>query len=327
MNENNNLEGNNLNNNNVIVPNKPISNDTVLNSDIPVNNTEIPVQNVNNTSTTPETNQVNNVTQNNINDIIGEPVINREPVVTNKKSNGAIIIVIVFIILFVIGGIVGAYFALRPSKTNSNSSYSNNTSNNSSNSINNNTNASTNSNTIIEDDEDEETTDEVEEKSFEEKKVDEISAATWKYEKIDLTDLQWVKSERYGNMQIPSSWGLYSDLYDDFETLETPLDAIVYITKDKKNTFIMTDSMAVDVTSIFETYLTRLAKEKDLVEWSQTVQKVGSKNAVIITSKYTDHIESIMYIANQDNSKLIQINFVSVDPDIVDLFKTFTFEN
>ena len=159
-------------------------------------------------------------------------------------------------------------------------------------------------------------------KTFEDKKVDKITSVDWKYTPIDFSNLKWLNTEKYGNICIPSNW--------EADNLVQALDEnnVVYGLPDASQTIIIKDCSASEANSQIKLLLSNLAADTKLEEWSNETITMGDKNAAVVSAKFSgiNHIQSTLFIGNDDKSRMIIVCVEGSDPDIRKLLETFTFD-
>lgn len=160
------------------------------------------------------------------------------------------------------------------------------------------------------------------EKNFNEKKVDKLSDVSWKYKKIDFSDLKWLNTEKCGNICIPSNWNRDKDV----QILDE--NAIVYDLEDASETIIIDSYSSSMLKTRMKTHLEKLADDSQLEEWAYEKINFGDQTATIVNAKFSgvNHIQSTMFIATEDQSKIIEISVEASDPNVRKLLNTFTFE-
>ena len=159
-------------------------------------------------------------------------------------------------------------------------------------------------------------------KTFSEKKVDKLSDVSWQYDKIDFSNLKWLNTERYGNICIPNNWEKDEDVAMITDSV------ITYGLSDASQTITINDCSSSAANSEIQNLLTKLSADAQLEEWSNETIKIGDKNAVVVNAKFKgiNHIQSTMFIASEDESRMIIVCVEASDPDVGKLLNTFTFE-
>lgn len=160
-------------------------------------------------------------------------------------------------------------------------------------------------------------------KSFEEKKVDKLSPVTWTYTPIDFSNLRWLNTENYGNICIPSDW------IKDTDAESLSPSTVVFESEDISNVIIIDDCEAALASMEVQTLLYKLSVDPQLTEWSYETIKLDNRNAVVINAKFVgiNHIQTNMFIATEDQKRMVCVSLESPDPNIVKLVKTFTFKD
>ena len=153
-------------------------------------------------------------------------------------------------------------------------------------------------------------------------KVDKLSDVTWKYKKIDFSDLKWLNTEECGNICIPSSWNRDKD----FQVLDE--NSMVYDTEDASEVIIIDSFSSSMLKTHMEAALEKLSSDNKLEEWSYEQLKFNGQNVIIINAKFSgiNHVQSNMFIVTEDQSRVIEVCVEAPDPNVRKLLNTFTFE-
>lgn len=201
--------------------------------------------------------------------------------------------------------------------TDNNSTDNNSTNNNSINNNINNTAVPTGENEVVNN---ENNTNES--KSFDDKKVDKIAGVNWNYEPLDFSKLKWLKTEEDGNICIPENW----NADEDVQALGA--DMIVYTTEDVSSSIIIKDCSASSANSEVQSLLSKMAADIQLEEWSYETIKIDGRNAVVVNAKFNgiNHIQSNMFIATEDQQRMVVVCVESPDPNVTKLINTFSFK-
>lgn len=164
------------------------------------------------------------------------------------------------------------------------------------------------------------------EKSFEEKQVESLSPVSWKYDKIDFSNLKWLNTEKLGNICIPNNWEIHTDIVA-LATL-TDNEATAYGLSDASQMILIKDCSPEYTNIEMENLLSQLSADTKLEEWSSEKIEIEGKNAVIVNAKLggINHIQSTMFILNKDNSRMNIISVEAPDPDVRKLLNTFIYD-
>lgn len=159
-------------------------------------------------------------------------------------------------------------------------------------------------------------------KTFEEKKVDKLSPVAWKYDNIDFSDLKWLNTDKYGNICIPNNWEKYSDV-----AMLTD-EALAYGLSDSSQTIIIKDCKSSEANDEVQSILEKLANDITLEEWSYNQKKIDGRVAITVNAKFENinHVQSTMFIATPDQSRMIIVCIEAGDPNVSNLLDSYVFE-
>ena len=134
--------------------------------------------------------------------------------------------------------------------------------------------------------------------------------------------MKWLNTEECGNICIPSSWNRDKD----FQVLDE--NSMVYDTEDASEVIIIDSFSSSMLKTHMEAALEKLSSDNKLEEWSYEQLKFNGQNVVIINAKFSgiNHVQSNMFIATDDQSRVIEVCVEAPDPNVRKLLNAFTFE-